>query len=158
MVRRRGRAASKLTLADGRVLPCGTPSARDDQAWSTNCPRWPDSAEGWGHNVIHCPYCHGWEARDRAIGVLGSGPMSLHQVQLFRQLSDDVTFFTHTMPPLTDERYEELAARDINVVSGVVAAWEPGGVRLTNNTLIPREVLAVAPAPPYAQTSSPHSA
>ena len=133
----------RLTLADGRV-------SRARRLLVTiglvdELPEVAGLAEGWGHDVIHCPYCHGWEARDRAIGVLGSGPMSLHQVQLFRQLSDDITFFTHTMPPLTDEQYEELAARDVSVVDGVVTAWELGGVRLANNTLIPREVLAVAP-------------
>ncbi|MBN9240762.1 MAG: thioredoxin reductase [Micrococcales bacterium 70-64] len=46
-------------------------------------------AERWGHDVIHCPYCHGWEVRDRPIGVLGSP----HQAMLFRQLSDRVIFF-----------------------------------------------------------------
>ena len=46
-------------------------------------------AQRWGHDVIHCPYCHGWEVRDRPIGVLGSP----HQAMLFRQLSDRVTFF-----------------------------------------------------------------
>jgi thioredoxin reductase len=133
----------KVTLADGRVS-----RARRLLVTIGLVDELPDVsglAEGWGHNVIHCPYCHGWEARDRAIGVLGSSPMSLHQVQLFRQLSDDVTFFTHTMPPLTDEQYEELAARDISVVDAVVTAWEPGGVRLADNALIPRDVLAVAP-------------
>jgi thioredoxin reductase len=99
-------------------------------------------AEGWGHDVIHCPYCHGWEARDKAIGVLGIGPMSLHQLLLFRQLSEDVVLFTHTMPPLTDEQREQLAARDIRVVEGPVSAWEPKGVRLADGELIPRDVLA----------------
>ena len=133
----------KVTLADGRVsrarrllVTIGLVDELPDVA---------GLAEHWGRDVIHCPYCHGWEARDRAIGVLGTSPMSLHQVQLFRQLSDNVALFTHTMPPLTDEQYEELVARDISIVHGVVAAWESGGVRLADSTLIPREVLAVAP-------------
>jgi len=102
-------------------------------------------AERWGDNVIHCPYCHGWEARDKAIGVLGSGPMSLHQVLLFRQLSEDIVFLTHTMPQLTDEQREQLDARDIRIVEGIVTGWEPEGVRLADGTLIPREVLVVGP-------------
>ena len=53
-------------------------------------------AERWGHDVIHCPYCHGWEVRDQAIGVLGGGANSAHLALLFRQLSDDVLFFSHT--------------------------------------------------------------
>src|SRR5690348_1316792 len=26
--------------------------------------------ELWGSDVVHCPYCHGWEVRDQAIGIL----------------------------------------------------------------------------------------
>ncbi|MFL6056110.1 MAG: NAD(P)/FAD-dependent oxidoreductase, partial [Actinoallomurus sp.] len=44
----------------------------------------------WGRDVVHCPYCHGWEVRDQAIGVLATGPLSVHQALLFRQLSSDV--------------------------------------------------------------------
>ncbi len=30
--------------------------------------------ERWGRDLLHCPYCHGWEVRDQPIGVLGTGP------------------------------------------------------------------------------------
>jgi len=84
----------------------------------------PGLAERWGKDVVHCPYCHGWEVRDQAIGVLATSPMALHQVQLFRQLSDDVTLFLHTSPEPTDEQWEELAARGISVVQGKVEQLE----------------------------------
>ena len=48
-------------------------------------------AERWGTDVLHCPYCHGWEVRDQVIGVLAGPFMPTHQAQLFRQLSEDVT-------------------------------------------------------------------
>jgi hypothetical protein len=65
----------------------------------------------WGRDVLHCPYGHGWEIRDQVVGVLGSGPTSVHQALLFRLLSADVTF-SHTLPP-TAEQAEQLAARGI---------------------------------------------
>jgi thioredoxin reductase len=104
--------------------------------------------ERWGRDVVHCPYCHGWEVRDQAIGVLGSGPMSVHQALLFSQLSDDVVYFAHTRPP-TSEEAAQLAARDIPVVDGDVSALQIKddrlvGVRLTDGTVIPREAVAVA--------------
>lgn len=109
--------------------------------------------ERWGRDVIHCPYCHGWEARDRAIGVIGTHPMAVHSALLFRQLSDDVTLFAHTMPPLTDEQWEQLAARGIAVVEGEVAGLEIdeaadriAGVRMSaGGKLVAREVIAVGP-------------
>ena len=100
--------------------------------------------EGWGSTVVHCPYCHGWEVRDRPIGVLATGPMAVHQALLFRQLSDDVMFFAHRQPPLADDLAEQLAARDITLVEGPVAAFGNGEVRLESGSVIPREVVAVA--------------
>jgi thioredoxin reductase len=108
----------------------------------------PGLAERWGKDVVHCPYCHGWEVRDQAIGVLATSPMAVHQAQLFRQLSDDVTLFAHTAPELTDEQWEVLAARGIAVVQGKVEQIEVAddqitGVRLEGGRVIPRQALAV---------------
>ena len=104
----------------------------------------------WGRDVVHCPYCHGWEVRDQAIGILATGPMAMHQVMLFRQLSADIVFFAHTTQPPTGAEAEQLAARGITVVTGAVAALEIAddrlvGVRLDDGTVVARDVLAVAP-------------
>ncbi|HZX02501.1 NAD(P)/FAD-dependent oxidoreductase [Kribbella sp.] len=108
----------------------------------------PGLAERWGKDVVHCPYCHGWEVRDQAIGVLATSSMAIHQVQLFRQLSDDVTLFLHTAPDPTEEQWEELAARGIAVVQGKVEQVEVAdgkitGVRLEGGRVIPRQALAI---------------
>jgi thioredoxin reductase len=110
----------------------------------------PGLRERWGRDVVHCPYCHGWEVRDRAIGVLATGPRSVHQALLFRQWSADVTLFLHRAPVPDPEQAERLAARGIAVVTGEVAALEVAGdrlagVRLADGTVIAREVVAVAP-------------
>ncbi|NJP32879.1 NAD(P)/FAD-dependent oxidoreductase [Micromonospora thermarum] len=102
----------------------------------------------WGRDVIHCPYCHGWEVRDRAIGVLATGPMSVHQALLFRQWSADVTYFTHMSTGPDEEQAEQLAARGIRVVTGTVAALDVAddrlvGVRLGDGTVVERDALAV---------------
>ncbi|MFI8103070.1 NAD(P)/FAD-dependent oxidoreductase [Streptomyces sp. NPDC086023] len=113
-------------------------------------PEVPGLRERWGRDVVHCPYCHGWEVRDRAVGVLGSGPMAVHQALLFRQWSADVTLFRHTAPEPTAEEAEQLAARDVVVVEGAVTAVETEadrlvGVALADGTRVAREVLAVQP-------------
>ncbi|WP_034216245.1 NAD(P)/FAD-dependent oxidoreductase [Actinoplanes subtropicus] len=104
----------------------------------------PGLRERWGHDVVHCPYCHGWEIRDRAIGVLATGPMSVHQALLFRQLSEDVQFFPDRQPEPAGEQAEQLAARGITVVPGEVDRLEPEGVRLKSGRLFPRQAIAVA--------------
>jgi thioredoxin reductase len=136
-----------LTLVDG-----GTVSARRllvTTGLVDELPDIPGVRELWGDQVVHCPYCHGWEVRDRAIGVLASGPRATHQALLFRQLSDDVVVFGHTNPPSPDERID-LAARAVAVIDGEVAALEVTdgrltGVRLTDGRIVPRTIVAVAP-------------
>lgn len=106
--------------------------------------------ERWGRDVIHCPYCHGWEARDRAIGVLATGPLSSHQVLLFRQLSADVVFFTPDLAALSDDDAEKFAALGVRIVPGAVTAVAVAddrlvGVRLADGTVVARDVLVVGP-------------
>ena len=108
----------------------------------------PGLRERWGRDVLHCPYCHGWEVRDQAIGVLAGGPMAVHQALLFRQLSTDVTLFAHTQPAPDGEQAEQLAALGIPVVTGEVASLEVAddrlvGVRLADGTVVARDAVTV---------------
>src|SRR5512133_835933 len=85
-----------VTLDDGRVV-----AARRLLVATGLVDGLPDVAgvrERWGRDVLHCPYCHGWEVRDQAIGVLWRNPLSLHQALLFRQLSADVVLFLGGAP------------------------------------------------------------
>lgn len=109
----------------------------------------PGVAEQWGRGVVHCPYCHGWEVRDRVIGVLATSALSAHQVGMFRQLSDRVTLFLNEAFEPSDEQWEQLAARGVQVVRGRVAELVSEGddvsaVRLESGTVVPIEALAVA--------------
>ncbi|GHK01793.1 putative FAD-dependent pyridine nucleotide-disulphide oxidoreductase [Streptomyces sp. Y2F8-2] len=107
----------------------------------------PGLAERWGRDVVHCVYCHGWEIRDRTIGVLGS----FHQALLFRQMSKHVTLFRHTGAEVTDEQWEQLAALGVAVVDGEVTGLEAdgedrlAGVRLASGVVVPVQELVVAP-------------
>ena len=110
----------------------------------------PGVRERWGRDVLHCPYCHGWEVRDQPIGVLASGPRAAHGALLFRQWSADVTLFLHTAPRPTDEEAEGLAARGIAVVEGEVASLEVvgdkiAGVRMGDGEVVARRAVAVMP-------------
>ncbi|SDH42703.1 Thioredoxin reductase [Sinosporangium album] len=112
----------------------------------------PGVASRWGRDVVHCPYCHGWEIRDEPIGVLATGPLGVRQALLFRQWSDRLTLLLHTAPRPTAEQAEQLAARRIRVVTGEVTGLDVAkdrlsGVRLRTGELIPLRALAVAPRP-----------
>ncbi|MBB3050392.1 thioredoxin reductase [Prauserella isguenensis] len=127
-VSRAGAGGFTVTTAEGRVVEARrvlvTTGLVDE------LPDVPGVREQWGHGVVHCPYCHGWEVRDRAIGVLAGGPMSVHQALLFRQWSDDVVFFARGTT-LSDDDRERLLARGIRIVEGEVAAVDVDGARIT---------------------------
>ncbi|MFD9688601.1 NAD(P)/FAD-dependent oxidoreductase [Kitasatospora sp. NPDC059088] len=114
-------------------------------------PDLPGLAERWGRDVLHCPYCHGWEVRDRPLGVLGTGPGAVNQALLLRQWSDDVVLLAHTLEPTAAER-ERLAARGVRVVEGriVRVVADDGrlrGVELDTGRVVTREAVFVAPRP-----------
>ena len=138
----------EVTLTDGRTVRARRLLVATGLA--DELPDVPGVRERWGRDVLHCPYCHGWEVRDQAVGVLGTSPRAVHQVLLFRQLSDDVTLFTHTMPALPAEEAGQLAALGVRVVDGaveslVVTGDRLTGVRLADGTVVPREALVVGP-------------
>ena len=51
----------------------------------------PGFAELWGGAVFHCPFCHGWEVRDRPVVVYGAGEVADQQASLLAGWTDDVT-------------------------------------------------------------------
>jgi len=136
-----------VTLDDGRVarsrrLLVAT-GLRDD------LPDLPGLAARFGRDVLHCPFCHGHEVRDRRLGVLATGPHAVRQALLFRQWSPHVTLLAHTGGEPTGEDAVRLAARGVDVVTGVVRALDVHhdrltGVVLTDGTVFTLDALVVA--------------
>lgn len=106
----------------------------------------PGMRDRWARDVLHCPYCHGWEVRDQALGVVGWQPGAVHQALLVRQWSDDVAFFAEV---LDDEGRAKLTARGVRIVDGAVSGLvvkddRLTGVRLADGTVVARSALFVA--------------
>ena len=145
----------RATLADGRQV-----EARRVVVATGLVDRLPavaGLAERWGRDVLHCPYCHGYEARGTAIGILSTTLMTAHQALLFRQLSSDVTVLTHTGPALSEQDRERLEARGVRFVDGEVVEVLTtddalSGVRLASGAVVDLQNLAIA-APAVARSS-----
>ncbi|NOV96726.1 NAD(P)/FAD-dependent oxidoreductase [Isoptericola halotolerans] len=136
-----------VTLDDGRVsrsrrLLVAT-GLRDE------LPDVPGLAEHWGRDVVHCPFCHGYEVRDRRIGVLATGPHAARQALLFSQWSDQVVLLGHTAAVPAEEDAAKLAVRGVTVVPGAVreVTSDDGrlsGVLLDDGSTVALDALAVA--------------
>ncbi|MFE2212863.1 NAD(P)/FAD-dependent oxidoreductase [Streptomyces canus] len=139
-----------VTLASGRVLK--TRRLVVATGLKDELPDVPGVAARFGKDVLHCPYCHGWEVRDRAFGVLATTPLSVHQALMVSQWSKDVTLFLHTVAEseLSDDDLRRLAAAGVGVVPGEVAELvvtddRLTAVRLEDGSTHAREVVFTAP-------------
>lgn len=62
-------------------------------------------AERWGKTVHHCPYCHGYELGKGHIGVIATGPMSLHQAQFLTEWGQVTLLVNHATSLELDARF-----------------------------------------------------
>jgi thioredoxin reductase len=143
-----GRAGFWVLLGDGQRISARrllvTAGLRDE------LPDIPALRDRWARDVLHCPYCHGHEVRDRRLGVIGGSPGAVRYAQIVRQWSHDVVYFT---PPevLSAPERTELLARAIGLVEGTIDqlviddADELRGVQLDDGCVIPRDALFVPP-------------
>ncbi|MDI9917949.1 NAD(P)/FAD-dependent oxidoreductase [Rhodococcus sp. IEGM 1379] len=108
--------------------------------------------ERWGRDVLHCPYCHGYDVRDQPLGIIAKNvDMAMHQAVMVRQWSDDVVLFLHRIAELGAEDREKLAALDISIVDGLVAAPVVDddrlvGLKLADGTTVARSAVFVGGA------------
>ncbi|WP_165856857.1 NAD(P)/FAD-dependent oxidoreductase [Marinobacter sp. JSM 1782161] len=112
-------------------------------------PDLPGLAERWGKTVIHCPYCHGYEYRNRNLGVLATGPMSPHQASIIPDWGPTTYFTQGTFTP-DDEQRALLERRGVTLETTPVAevlgdAPAITGVRLADGRVIELEALFLGP-------------
>lgn len=141
------RPCFELQLGDGSTLRSRrvliTTGLRDE------LPDIPGVRERWGRDLLHCPYCHGYEVRDQPLGVLGGSPDSLAHALLIRQWSEDVVFFADSAA-LTPPDRERLVASGIGVVDEpvrrlVIEEDRLTGVELETGDIVPRRAVFVRP-------------
>jgi thioredoxin reductase len=103
----------EVTLAGGAVERARTVLLAAGMAYRTA--EVEGIAERWGHSAFHCPFCHGWEVRDQALGVLDRGPSAVHRALLLRAWSDDVTVYANGPAGLDDASRASLRAAGVAV-------------------------------------------
>ena len=80
--------------------------------------------ECWGISVIHCPYCHGYEFKDKATGILANGARGFHLASMVSNLTDQVTLLTNGKPDFKDEQILKLKQHDIQILETAITAIE----------------------------------
>ena len=95
-----------VTLEDGSTV--GTRKILLATGVHDDLPERPGFREFWGRGIYHCPYCHGWEVRDRPLAVLDSGEDAAERAALIRNWSRDLILLTDGPAKLDDGAREKL--------------------------------------------------
>lgn len=72
-------------------------------------------AECWGISVLHCPYCHGYEVRDKPTGILGNGEYGFEFSTLISNWTKDLTLYTNGKSMLTEAQSILLEKHHISI-------------------------------------------
>lgn len=70
----------------------------------------------WGISVLHCPYCHGFEVRNKKTGILGNGEQAYELAKLIFNWTNDLTLFTNGSSTLTGEQAQSLKNKGIKII------------------------------------------
>lgn len=108
-------------------------------------------AEHWGREVLHCPFCHGFEVRDQRVVQLLTHPMGLHTAPLFRQLSDQLTVVLHDQAEVDASTLDALRAAGVDIRSGTASRVVTGAdghvaaVELADRAQVAADAVIVTP-------------
>lgn len=108
-------------------------------------------SQGWGREVIHCPFCHGYEVRDRRIVHLVTVAAGLHAVPLLRQLTEHLTVVLDDSVVVPDVDLEPLRRAGVEAVRGVVTSIDHDcddatvAVVVDNGRRLPADAVVVTP-------------
>jgi thioredoxin reductase len=105
----------------------------------------PGFSEFYGRGVFNCPYCDGWENRDRPIAVYGPGERCVGLALEMTLWSRDMVLLTDGPAEISDENRERLDAQGIRIVEDKVARLEGDGrlERIRFETAEPLERAAI---------------
>lgn len=111
----------------------------------------PGTAECWGISVLHCPYCHGYEIRNKRTGILGNGEHGFVFSMLISNWTKELTLFTNGKSVLTAGQTVKLNGHGIKVIEAEVEKLEHANgyiqkVCFRDGTKVPVESL-YAPSP-----------
>jgi thioredoxin reductase len=78
----------------------------------------------WGISVVHCPYCHGYEIKNKKTGLLGNGDPGFDLSKFISTWTKDLTLFTNGKSTLTSEQTKKLNEHAIKIVEKEISHFD----------------------------------
>jgi thioredoxin reductase len=92
-------------------------------------------SECWGISVVHCPYCHGYELRNKKTGIMANGEKAYHLASLVNNLTDRITILTSGLPDFKSEQITKLNRHHIEIIDTPIAQIEHDNGNVKNVVL-----------------------
>lgn len=81
-------------------------------------------SECWGISVVHCPYCHGYEIRNKKTAIIANGERAFHLASLVSNLTKEIIILTSGTKDFEENQLEKLMHYDIQIIEKEISAIE----------------------------------
>lgn len=81
-------------------------------------------SECWGISVVHCPYCHGYELRNKKTGIMANGERAHHLATLVNNLTDSIVILTSGKADFTEEQFRKLKKHNMKIIEKEISEIE----------------------------------
>lgn len=92
----------------------------------------PGFSQCWGISVVHCPYCHGYEIRNKKTAIIANGERAFHLASLVNNLSKEITIITSGKNDIEENQLKKLNQYNIKIVEKEILTIEHTNGQLEN--------------------------
>jgi thioredoxin reductase len=118
-------------------------------------PNIPGCRELWGKTIHHCPYCHGWEVRDRPLAGYAQGEVGYQFAIMIRHWSKDLVVCSNGDSGFSNEQCQHLEQLNLDIIEIPIQHLEKSDqgllVIFRDGTALAREHIFMRP--PHQQRS-----
>ncbi|MGM0757446.1 MAG: NAD(P)/FAD-dependent oxidoreductase [Bacillota bacterium] len=98
----------------------------------------------YGKTLFSCPFCDGWELKDKALALIAENQRALHMAKLLSNWIKDLIVFTNGQQVLAEEERVLLSAHSIQVIDVPIVSIENDNgqlcsLQLANGERVKRE-------------------
>lgn len=83
----------------------------------------PQVKDFYGKSLFNCPFCDGWELRDRPLAVVADDHKAFHLAKLVSNWTNDLIVFTNGKEVISPEEQELLKSKDIRINEKKIATF-----------------------------------
>lgn len=109
-------------------------------------PKITGAAEIYGKSMFHCPYCDGWEVKNKAVGIYAESKNGIDLALILTTWSKKITFYTNGKKFVRADKEALLKSKGINLNHLKIRAFEALGgnikkIRFTDDSTSKCEAL-----------------